>query len=38
VYKDKNNYNVTTIPPEWHGWINYVNDYPPTTVSTPAAG
>ncbi|KIY96401.1 NADH dehydrogenase [Monoraphidium neglectum] len=26
-----NAYNPTTIPPEWHGWINYVNDLPPTT-------
>jgi hypothetical protein len=21
--------NPTSIPPEWHGWINYINDYEP---------
>jgi len=29
-----NKYNPTTIPAEWHGWINYVNDNPPATVRT----
>lgn len=24
-------YNPTSIPPEWHGWVNYINDFPPTT-------
>lgn len=33
-----NAYNPTTIPPEWHGWINYVNDLPPTTVRVVGAG
>ena len=31
VYADKVDYNATSIPPEWHGWVNYINDYPPTT-------
>lgn len=36
IYAEKrtNAYNPTTIPPEWHAWINYINDYPPTTVSS----
>lgn len=32
VYKDKFDYNPTTIPPEWHGWLNYINDYNPTNT------
>lgn len=24
-------YNSTTVPPEWHGWLNYINDYAPPT-------
>ena len=24
-------YTAGSIPPEWHGWINYINDFPPTT-------
>jgi NADH:ubiquinone oxidoreductase subunit len=31
VYKDTFDYNPTQIPPEWHGWVNYINDFPPTT-------
>lgn len=35
IYKEKrifgpNSYTPTSIPPEWHAWINYINDYPPT--------
>lgn len=30
VYKDTFDYNPTSSPAEWHGWLNYVNDYPPT--------
>jgi NADH:ubiquinone oxidoreductase subunit len=35
IYEERrtNAYNPTTIPPEWHGWINYINDSPPTSVS-----
>lgn len=22
-------YSPTSIPPEWHGWVNYINDFPP---------
>uniref|UniRef100_A0A7S3QL95 NADH dehydrogenase [ubiquinone] 1 alpha subcomplex subunit 12 n=1 Tax=Dunaliella tertiolecta TaxID=3047 RepID=A0A7S3QL95_DUNTE len=29
MYKDTFDYSPSTIPPEWHGWINYVNDYTP---------
>ncbi|KXZ51934.1 hypothetical protein GPECTOR_11g6 [Gonium pectorale] len=29
VYADKFDYNVTSVPPEWHGWVNYINDYNP---------
>ena len=31
LYKDTFSYNASSIPPEWHGWINYINDAPPTT-------
>lgn len=31
VYKDLVNYNPSQIPPEWHGWLNLINDLPPTT-------
>ncbi|KAG2498676.1 hypothetical protein HYH03_003420 [Edaphochlamys debaryana] len=30
VFADKFDYNITSVPPEWHGWLNYVNDYNPT--------
>ncbi|KAL6754584.1 NADH:ubiquinone oxidoreductase B17.2-like subunit [Haematococcus lacustris] len=30
VYKNTFDYNATSIPAEWHGWVNYINDYPPT--------
>jgi len=29
MYKDTFDYSPSQIPPEWHGWINYVNDYTP---------
>jgi NADH dehydrogenase (ubiquinone) 1 alpha subcomplex subunit 12 len=29
VYADKFDYNPTSVPPEWHGWLNYINDYEP---------
>jgi NADH:ubiquinone oxidoreductase subunit len=34
VYAERrtNAYSATTIPPEWHAWVNYVNDFPPTEV------
>lgn len=35
VYQDKWNYNPTSIPPEWHGWINYMYDYDPATFKFP---
>ncbi|GIL74430.1 hypothetical protein Vretimale_2124 [Volvox reticuliferus] len=30
VFADKFDYNITSVPPEWHGWLNYINDYNPT--------
>lgn len=30
VYADKFDYNPTSVPAEWHGWLNYINDYAPT--------
>ena len=31
VYSDIFDYSPSSIPSEWHGWLNYINDYPPTT-------
>ncbi|GBF90494.1 NADH dehydrogenase [Raphidocelis subcapitata] len=33
IYAEKrtNAYNPTSVPPEWHAWLNYINDYEPTT-------
>eukprot|EP00271_Cylindrocystis_brebissonii_P012289 TRINITY_DN30579_c0_g1_i1.p1 TRINITY_DN30579_c0_g1~~TRINITY_DN30579_c0_g1_i1.p1 ORF type:complete len:164 (+),score=44.16 TRINITY_DN30579_c0_g1_i1:131-622(+) len=28
-YKDKYNYNASTVPPEWHGWLHHISDYKP---------
>ena len=25
VYGNMDTYNPTSIPPEWHGWLNYIN-------------
>jgi NADH:ubiquinone oxidoreductase subunit len=36
VYGDLKNYNPSSICAEWHGWINYMNDFPPTTVGRAA--
>ena len=30
VYGNSFNYSPTSIPAEWHGWLNDVNDYTPT--------
>ncbi len=30
VYANTFNYDATSIPPEWHGWLNYINDFNPT--------
>ncbi|KAF8062791.1 NADH dehydrogenase [ubiquinone] 1 alpha subcomplex subunit 12 [Scenedesmus sp. PABB004] len=30
VYSDLTNYNASVVPPEWHGWLNYINDFAPT--------
>lgn len=30
VYGDTFDYNASSISPEWHGWINYINDYNPS--------
>mmetsp|Transcript_25987 Transcript_25987/g.56641 ORF Transcript_25987/g.56641 Transcript_25987/m.56641 type:complete len:155 (+) Transcript_25987:56-520(+) len=31
VYQDTFDYNPTGISAEWHGWINGINDAPPTS-------
>lgn len=35
VYKDKRavHYNASSVPAEWHGWLHYINDEPPTLVA-----
>ena len=32
VYGDLQNYNATSVPPEWHGWLHHVTDDEPVTV------
>lgn len=29
IYKDMSTYNPSIVPPEWHGWLNYINDFDP---------
>ena len=29
VYGNSFNYSPTSVPAEWHGWLNYINDYNP---------
>jgi NADH dehydrogenase (ubiquinone) 1 alpha subcomplex subunit 12 len=31
IYKDMSTYNPTSVPPEWHGWLNYINDFDPVS-------
>lgn len=28
-------YNPTTVPPEWHGWLEGINDYTPSNYNFP---
>eukprot|EP00897_Mesotaenium_endlicherianum_P008819 jgi/Mesen1/7966/ME000422S07124 len=28
-FKDSHNYDASTVPPEWHGWLHHINDYTP---------
>lgn len=30
VYNDLYDLDPTSVPPEWHGWLHYLNDYKPT--------
>lgn len=30
VYGNMNTYSPSIVPPEWHGWLNYINDFAPT--------
>jgi hypothetical protein len=30
VYSDSSNYSANALPPDWYGWINHINDFPPT--------
>ena len=25
-YADKGRYNASQVPPEWHGWLQYITD------------
>nr|7ARC_q Chain q, B17.2 [Polytomella sp. Pringsheim 198.80]7ARD_q Chain q, B17.2 [Polytomella sp. Pringsheim 198.80] len=34
VFADKFDYKISSIPPEWHGWLNYINDYKPSDYET----
>uniref|UniRef100_A0A7S0WPG8 NADH dehydrogenase [ubiquinone] 1 alpha subcomplex subunit 12 n=1 Tax=Chlamydomonas leiostraca TaxID=1034604 RepID=A0A7S0WPG8_9CHLO len=29
LYKDTFNYSPTSVPPEWHGWLEGINDFTP---------
>lgn len=29
VYPNKKDYTSSSIPPEWHGWLHYINDVHP---------
>ncbi|XP_057854738.2 probable NADH dehydrogenase [ubiquinone] 1 alpha subcomplex subunit 12 isoform X2 [Cryptomeria japonica] len=28
-YGDKQRYNASNVPPEWHGWLHYITDHTP---------
>lgn len=28
-YADIKNYNASSVPPEWHGWLHYITDHTP---------
>ena len=32
VYGNKKDYTSTSVPPEWHGWLHYINDNHPTNT------
>lgn len=33
-YADLDNYNATTVPSEWHGWLSHVDDEPGLATRT----
>lgn len=33
VYGDLQNYNTTSVPPEWHGWLHHITDDDPVSAS-----
>ena len=35
MYADTFDYTPSHIPPEWHGWLNYINDYTPHNYDFP---
>lgn len=37
LYKDTFDYTPSQISPEWHGWLNYINDYNPKVRARPCA-
>mmetsp|Transcript_5708 Transcript_5708/g.19963 ORF Transcript_5708/g.19963 Transcript_5708/m.19963 type:complete len:154 (-) Transcript_5708:1227-1688(-) len=28
-YANRHNYNLTSVPPEWHGWLHHITDHCP---------
>ena len=32
-YKDKQYFDASQVPPEWHRWLHYMTDDPPTEVA-----
>lgn len=28
-YANRQNYNLTSVPPEWHGWLHHITDHCP---------
>lgn len=32
-YAQKDRYNASQVPPEWHGWLHYITDHTGDEVS-----
>ena len=37
-YADLDNYNATSVPREWHGWLHHVDDEPEEGSGPPLDG
>lgn len=35
VYANKKEYTPTSVPPEWHGWLHFINDLNPVNSTFP---